>query len=59
LAAVGATGWVFMFNSMLIQGFTQGFGIQIAKMVGENDTVTNLCGIEDMLDVFLLKKHLN
>ena len=39
LAAVGATGWVFMFNSMLIQGFTQGFGIQIAKMVGENDTV--------------------
>jgi Na+-driven multidrug efflux pump len=23
LAAVGATGWVFMFNSMLIQGFTQ------------------------------------
>jgi len=37
LAAVGATGWVFMFHLMLIQGFTQGFGIQIAKRIGEND----------------------
>lgn len=60
LAAVGATGWVFMFNSMLIQGFTQGFGIQIAKKVGENDTlklkraIANSIILSALLSIILL-----
>ncbi len=60
LAAVGATGWVFMFNSMLIQGFTQGFGIQIAKRVGENDTaklkrtIANSIIMSALLSIILL-----
>lgn len=60
LAAVGATGWVFMFNSMLIQGFTQGFGIQISKMVGENDStklkqsITNSVVLSAILSIILL-----
>lgn len=60
LAAVGATGWVFMFNLMLIQGFTQGFGVHIAKMVGENDknkiesSIMNTVLLSAILSVFLV-----